>query len=228
MGIIGVVAALTLPNLNSSTGEKEKVAKVKKFYSEFSDAFGRAEAVYGPVDEWFANDTTDADKRKRFADRLTEFMKLSKSCQTGTGCFTSGNTKRFRPEVPGGTYNYDGVTSYYKYVLADGMSLGFMDGSGASDILGAVVIDIDGPNHGGYTLGKDVFIMSITKDGTLKSWSDPSYSFDDLRDDCFENGEQCTGWIMATGNMDYLKADSHGKCPDGKTILDYTTNTTCK
>lgn len=30
MGIIGVVAALTLPNLNSSTGDKEKVVKVKK------------------------------------------------------------------------------------------------------------------------------------------------------------------------------------------------------
>ena len=32
MGIIGIVSALTLPNLNSSTGEKEKVAKVKKIY----------------------------------------------------------------------------------------------------------------------------------------------------------------------------------------------------
>lgn len=31
MGIIGVVAALTLPNLNDSTNNKEKVAKVKKY-----------------------------------------------------------------------------------------------------------------------------------------------------------------------------------------------------
>lgn len=31
MGIIGVVAALTIPNLNSSTADKEKVAKVKKY-----------------------------------------------------------------------------------------------------------------------------------------------------------------------------------------------------
>ena len=28
MGIIGVVAALTIPNLNSSTADKEKVAKL--------------------------------------------------------------------------------------------------------------------------------------------------------------------------------------------------------
>ena len=30
MGIIGVVAALTIPNLNQSTGDREKVAKLKK------------------------------------------------------------------------------------------------------------------------------------------------------------------------------------------------------
>lgn len=30
MGIIGVIAALTIPNLNQSTGNREKIAKVKK------------------------------------------------------------------------------------------------------------------------------------------------------------------------------------------------------
>ena len=35
MGIIGIISALTLPNLNSSTGEKEKLAKVKKLYQNF-------------------------------------------------------------------------------------------------------------------------------------------------------------------------------------------------
>lgn len=33
---------------------------------------------------------------------------------------------------------------------------------------------------------------------------------------------------MRYGNMDYLKTDSSGKCPDGKTILDGTSNITCK
>ena len=30
MGVICIVSALTLPNLNSSTGDKERVVKVKK------------------------------------------------------------------------------------------------------------------------------------------------------------------------------------------------------
>ena len=58
MGVIGIVSALTLPNLNASTGEKEKIAKVKKIYQNLDDAIGRAVAVYGPMDEWFINDTT--------------------------------------------------------------------------------------------------------------------------------------------------------------------------
>lgn len=52
MGIIGVVAALTIPNLNSSTADKEKVAKLKKVYSNLNDAIGRSEAVYGNMSEW--------------------------------------------------------------------------------------------------------------------------------------------------------------------------------
>ncbi|MBR1942838.1 type II secretion system protein, partial [bacterium] len=89
MGIIGVVVALTLPNLNSSTGDKEKVAKVKKIYSNLEDAYGRATAVYGPFDEWFKNDTTGEQINKRFGERMTEFMKVSKTCGTGDGCFSS-------------------------------------------------------------------------------------------------------------------------------------------
>ena len=55
MGIIGVVAALTIPNLNQSTGDREKVTKLKKVYANLTDTFGRATAVYGPIDEWFIN-----------------------------------------------------------------------------------------------------------------------------------------------------------------------------
>ena len=53
MGIIGVVAALTIPNLNSSTADKEKVAKLQKIYSNLNDAVGRATAVYGPMEGWW-------------------------------------------------------------------------------------------------------------------------------------------------------------------------------
>jgi len=79
MGVIGIVSALTLPNLNSSAGDKERVAKVKKIYQNLNDAFGRAEAVYGPYEEWFINDGDDGEaKAKRAGERISEFMKIQK------------------------------------------------------------------------------------------------------------------------------------------------------
>ena len=84
MGIIGVVAALTIPNLNSSTADKEKVAKVMKVYSNLKDAFGRAEAVYGSVDEWFSGDANATAQATRAGERLSEFLKVSKNCGVTT------------------------------------------------------------------------------------------------------------------------------------------------
>ncbi|MBR1680385.1 type II secretion system protein, partial [bacterium] len=41
MGIIGVVAALTIPSLTNSTNNKDVVAKVRKAHTNLEDAFGR-------------------------------------------------------------------------------------------------------------------------------------------------------------------------------------------
>ena len=47
MGIIGVVAAITIPTLNNTTNEKEIVAKVNKSAAMITDSYGRARAKYG-------------------------------------------------------------------------------------------------------------------------------------------------------------------------------------
>ena len=122
MGIIGVIAALTLPNLNSSTGYKEKVAKVKKIYSNLNDAYGRAEAVYGPFDEWCS--LTSNKCIQKIGERITEFMKVSKNCgvEKNKGCFSN---KQYLMDKSG--YD-DGEDTYntYKVILADGNSLSMM------------------------------------------------------------------------------------------------------
>ena len=85
MGIIGVVAALTILNLNGSTNDMEKNAKVKKVYANLTEVFDRATAVYGPIETWFVNDGDDADKKsQRLAERLAEFLKLSKGVSLDT------------------------------------------------------------------------------------------------------------------------------------------------
>ena len=81
MGVIGIVAALTIPNLNSSTNNMEKVAKVKKTYVQLVEAKDIASAIYGPIETWFKiTDGVGAEQvhtgAKRYLERIEEFLKV--------------------------------------------------------------------------------------------------------------------------------------------------------
>ena len=225
MGIIGVVAALTLPNLNSSTGNKEKVAKVKKIYQNLDDAFGRAQAVYGPYNEWFVNDATDEARTKRAGERITEFMKTSKVCGTekNKGCMPKAVKGLDGKGLTGGNdyTNLDNDSIYYKVILADGTAIAIY-----SELiwLSEITVDIDGPNKGPSTLGIDVFEFDIDAENNVLY----THCNEDRLIENLQKGYCTSYWIMRYDNMDYLKVDSNGKCPDGKTILDGVSNTTCK
>ncbi len=237
MGIIGVVAALTIPNLNQSTGDREKVAKVKKIYANLTDAFGRATAVYGPIDEWFINLPEGVTAHRRFADRMTEFMKISKNCGTGSGCFADGV---YHQLDGGGDESPNTWTNEPKVLLADGTALDFYissddcsdewgatSDSPAAKSCGLIYVDIDG-SKGPNIMGKDYFDFYVTSTGIYPKGgknTDDGKDNDSLETFCFVNGMSCTGWVIETGNMDYLKANG-GVCPNGTTLS--WENTSCK
>lgn len=202
MGIIGVVATLTLPNLNSSTGEKEKVAKVKKIYSNLNDAMGRAIAVYGPFGEWTLNDSTNEAKVKRVGERLTEFMKVSKNCGTNSTqtCVSSDYSN----------------SNYYKFINADGSSIAI------GNNYWRIIVDIDGANKGANNrnAGKEIFSFNISDSGEIipggtdyLSSSVPLFLVS--RCNPGTNAYECTAWVIQYDNMDYLKC--HDSLSDNKT-----------
>lgn len=214
IGVIGIVAALTLPNLNSSTGDKEKVTKVKKIYSSISEAFDRAQAIYGDYDTWFLDlqgDDDNAKRAERFAKRITEFMKLSKDCGFGTGCFASNSS-------------FEKDTSSYKVITADGMSISFRQ-PWYTDIF----VDIDGPNKGKCSNGYDIFEFEIFDDiDYVIALNSDRYSGPSASECLFQMRACASGWIIQNENLDYLKADSNGKCLENPSItLNWTTNTSC-
>ncbi len=232
MGIIGVVAALTLPNLNSSTGEKEKVAKLQKIYQNLSDASGRVQAVYGPVTEW----GTLGIGSRVFSDRMEDFLKISKKCTSDSrtndcfvkteNCLSGDSCKR---GITGDCWSMDKGS----YILADGSSIFVFTGcsSGGDNGIGFFV-DIDGPNKGSNTWGKDIFAFQIPYGSTELIPDERSFkpidSDNDLKNNCFISGASCATWVIQNGNMDYLKVGSDGKCNNSNTVLDWTTNTSCK
>ena len=221
MGIIGIVSALTLPNLNASTGEKEKVAKVKKLYSNLNDAVGRATAIYGPLSEWTKNDTTEAAQVTRFGERLTEFMKVSKNCgvNANQGCISKTTPKT--TSGTGGTNlsTNDTSTTNYKVILADGSSFQIVYYNTGHF---SVVFDIDGPNKGSNTIGKDVFCFDLDTNNSEVAIPSPSVLLAFLL--TTGRGEEAANWVINYDNMDYLKADSTGKCSNSNVTLNALAN----
>ena len=226
-----MVAALTIPNLNQSTGDREKVTKLKKVYANLTDAFGRATAVYGPIDEWFINLPVGISANQRLADRMTEFMKVSKDCGTeDSGCFHDVYIDLVGDEQ-GGPMDW---SSEPKYLFADGTAIDFYIynencrnsiGQLQNELCGMLYVDIDGVK-GSNTLGKDYFSFYVAKSGI---YPDGAQILEDnsanYGKSCFEGGAGCAGWIIEMGNMDYLKANK-GVCPNGTTLS--VDNPTCK
>ncbi|MBR1680842.1 type II secretion system protein, partial [bacterium] len=232
MGIIGVVAALTLPNLNSSTGDKEKVAKVKKIYSNLNDAFGRAQAVYGPFSDWYPNGISGFTSRmalyERCTERIVEFMKIQKNCKFESGCFSNTDTKNLSGS---NGVNLD-IDDFYHYILADGTSLAFNlpDGEAADGTMQfAIIVDVDGPNKGVNTWGKDLFQFQInSEEGNIVPDSVVFRDNEEMRlKKCFGTGAACTAWVIRNDNLDYLKADSNGICKNSNIQLSWD-NISCK
>ena len=105
-----------------------------------------------------------------------------------------------------------------KVLLADGTALLFSK----EDSFNQIYIDIDGVK-GSNTFGKDIFVFAVSKSGIIPSGI--RHNNESLITNCFTIGDCCTGWVIKTGNMDYLKANK-GVCPNG-TELSWE-NTSCK
>ena len=214
MGIIGIVSALTLPNLNSSTGEKEKVAKVQKLYSNLQDAYGRMIAVYGPIDEWSGG---DSDTAIRFLDRMKDFMKVSKYCgkTSPENCFDFKNSKTGEKD-----------TSNPTMITADGTALLYWGATSCSKInttdtlatCGTIVIDIDGTAKGKNVESYDQFAFTVTPDQGIIPQGQETQNYNSATS-CLGWKSYCAGWVIDYGNMDYLKANNtQHKCPNGKIL----------
>ena len=213
IGIIGVVAALTLPNLNHATGDKEKVTKVKKIYSALADAYGRAEAVYGAADTWFKdennnNTTLGAEKT---AKRISEFMKVSKECGFDEGCFSTAPLVSLTDSTDEPWYdNLEEMlaTCHYMVTLSDGTSLAFRYNGSAGWEYIEIFVDIDGPNKGKNFYGDDIYAFYIGLS------EDSIFAYNQVSPDLNLNNPASsplmynTYWVINYDNMDYLK------CPD--------------
>ena len=149
LGIIGVVAAMTLPSLIGNYKKKQTVTQLKKSYTDLSQAVKMSELKNGSIDDW---DYT-LPAKEFFETYLSNNVSINKS--------TVSDSKISYKYLNGGPCLEDlCIRNSYTVFLADGNSLTLSDNR-RSD--GKVVsIDINGykePN----TIGKDFFTFAIQK-----------------------------------------------------------------
>ena len=225
LGIIGVVAAMTLPALIQKQQEKATVVRLKKAYSILSQAYMFAVQEYGTPDTWGMsgkqpiNDDkgqiTGYDSSGIELERaiLTKFMKGQK-CNSVFECFsgnvtvmnlakTVDNKKLDLKAHPVFALN-DGTVILFGSVFSPNCTRMDLKPNACSDIL------VLWPDKKGQIIrGINDFMFFLTKDGIVPHGREasPVFPFEthcSLTSTNRNNGHGCTAWVLYNGNMDYL------------------------
>lgn len=212
LGIIGIVAAITIPGLITNYQKRVTVTRLKGSYSKLMQAFKAAEDDYGPVTEWELS-ATDASSdfwgvyekviSEMVKQRIVPFAKVIGDC--GLNCPQRKKIKICR--LNGVDCYYGQPSGYYTIYLADGTSWEFMIDNNAGILsIVKVYIDINGdgkPN----VFGKDIFTIRLDQ-GTSLYGASSKFKRENLLKNCREccsktagnySGDFCGGLIQRDG-----------------------------
>lgn len=224
LGIIGVVAALTIPTLMANYQKTQYVAGLKKAYAEITEAMKLMANDYGCPDDLKCTGVFIEDDNVTLGNAFKKYFKLAKDCGT-TYTASDEKTKCMSDAV---SDNYDGskarydlnddYNGNYTFITADGFSISLMS-RGCSvwvnipelnlyQVCGELMVDVNGfkgPNN----YGRDIFHFYMTngrgaalypdggKEGIYGGWS----------------------WTDASGNPKYCTEDNSNRT-DGAYGLD--------
>lgn len=172
LGIIGVVAALTLPSLITNYRKKQTVAQLKKVYSELSQAAQMSVVQNGDMKNWDYSLTGE----EFFNTYLSNFIKMGSQKVEDAKKAGVVYIKASGEEEVSFTNLYD---SGKILTLASGTQI-LMDTVRYSSIQ-TYLVDLNGfkkPNR----IGVDVFALTVTPDGVQTFKWDDGETVDIIRD----------------------------------------------
>ena len=213
MGIIGIVAAMTIPNLLVQHRERENVTKLKTVYSTITQAYTRATTEFGSPEAWGMTAANSPEGAENINRILSPYFNVTQNCHTNGGCWYDGILTGINKERSGINIGTD--SSFSTFSTVDGVQFAFnveepeckgVFGTtrGLQNVCATFTVDVNGkkfPNQYGY----DIFKFYITKFGVHPYGlpEDTNFSFEDT---CSPDtmGYGCTAWAVFKSNMDYL------------------------
>ncbi len=200
LGIIGVVAAITIPGLITNYRKHVAATTLEKSISTLNQTIKLSENENGELETW--------DKslpQEEFIDKyFRPYIKIMQTCNPIKKCGYKSQTpwKNLTGAAAGiyGNPNHRGRTPF---IAMDGIlyTFGFINDGGAPDSNNDKIIIIDinnsrGPNQ----FGKDIFFLYRKDEASIYPYG-ADKSSKEIRNDCSKNGQglYCAAWIRENG-----------------------------
>lgn len=221
LGVIGVVAAITMPSLITNIQNKGYVEKLKKSYSLISQVTNLVSEDMGIEPKyWSYSSYTDGDENdtlnRNILDAYKKHLQVVKEYTADYNEYArSQENKALSYRYLDGEanavpfYSASGVFNCaYVLKLADGTTIGFVFNNNkrggvlwgliSKKINLAFIVDVNGPAKPNQ-IGRDIFWLALYSDGKILP-----YDTNDTAD-CTKDGKgySCAGKIFNEGKMNY-------------------------
>ena len=207
LGIIGVVAAMTLPTLMANYQKQETISKLQKVYTILNQALKLSEVDNGESEYWEIN---SFDPQTYFEKYWEPYFKIAKICNTYQECgftsvtpytFTNGSKSTTRIVYP---------NNRVTFITPDGVLIAASSVSGGETLEDGTVVpintdlhffvDINGSNRPNQ-YGKDFFMFRVdtTKRCVIPTGKD--YTYNEINSNCSKTGDgrYCLAKIVRDG-----------------------------
>ena len=232
LGIIGVVAAMTIPTLIADYQEKQTVSRLTKAYATLNNAYQMAKVENGEFRTWGFSGNSLVEEDDEGNRHYTE------DTVSNTELFWKIMTKNMKvlkwsineKLTNGPKYSYLNVknthtttTSLANITLADGITLhgGFITDfkCNEKELCLDFDIDINSVDNPPNTYGKDIFNFYLLPEGIIPAGNKDTERFSgayrlrtfekycDRDGEVVYNGYGCAAWVIYNKNMDYLHCD---------------------
>lgn len=227
LGVIGLVAALTIPDLIQNYKIKATVSILKKTYAQLDQGFRLAININDTVENWISSPSETPEASTEVMNKLKPHIKLINDCGTSIDCPRAENIYDYsKNNIYISTLN-NGVRLYLNVQEKD-CNWDRGDTKMLQNSCGWIDADING-DKGPNKMGIDIFEFVITKYGLIPYGVDvmrnnliadyakdkPSYFEATCQNLDTQPGFGCAGWVIYNENMDYLKC--HDLSWKGKT-----------
>jgi len=204
LGIIGIVAAMTLPSVINKIEESVFTNQYKKLYSTLANAVNKANS-----DQNFIVTSISAGSWSANFGALDTNLNIVKTCTSAELCWTQDTVLGLNGvDINAYDWNFDDAKARNAKILADGAVISglFITGSTGSKAYLQFYVDLNG-KKGPNRLGRDIHVMAFVDSPTTEPKLIPYYSasrsFTDTYSQATVTGG-CSGLgVTGAGNRGY-------------------------